>query len=367
MTAPSGESVGTACATAVETAIVGFGWWGRALADAADGTGLRVAGVVDPSAQATAEATRRGLAVWGSVEAALRDDIEALVLCSPPPVHHAQLLEGLRAGRHVFCEKPFCLTARQAREAIALAESRGLVLGVGHERRFEPPVQALVAAVAAGELGEILAVEGNFSQDRFLGLDRDDWRFDPAVSPVGPLSATGVHLLDLAVALLDEPSQVWALTSTRGSDFANGDTLVATIRFASGAGATVTASLATPFLGRVAAIGSRGWVEIVDLAHPERPAGWTVTTHLRGRERHVATTPPASGPAANLAAFVAAIRGRAAYPVPTEDLVRTVAVHDAVERSVRSGTVVTVDLAHADARAMAHGSAHAAGHDVTAT
>ena len=105
-------------------------------------------------------------------------------------------------------------------------------------------------------------------------MPRDNWRLSNSVNPAGPLSATGIHLVDLSIALLGRPTQVWARLATLGSDFANGDTLSVTLRFESGATALLGAVLATPFMGRLALQGSKGWVEIRDRSHPERLTRW---------------------------------------------------------------------------------------------
>ena len=143
------------------------------------------------------------------------------------------------------------------------------------------------ARLAAGELGTALLMEGNFSQDKFLALPADNWRLSAEDAPVGPLSATGIHLVDLSIALLGRPKEVWARLATRGSPFANGDTLGVMIAFESGAIAILTAILATPFMGRIAVYGSQGWIEIRDRTHPEHPTGWdvTVSRSRRGRRR----------------------------------------------------------------------------------
>ena len=101
----------------------------------------------------------------------------------------------------------------------------GVQLGIGHERRFEPAVIALREEIAKGTIGTVLQIEANFSQDKFFALPPDNWRLSNRFAPVGPLTATGIHLVDLAVAILGPSEAVWARLATRGSQFENGDTL----------------------------------------------------------------------------------------------------------------------------------------------
>ena len=132
------------------------------------------------------------------------------------------------------------------------------------------------------------------------------------------MTATGIHLLDLAVSLLGPAESALARVRQLGSKLANGDTLGALIGFKSGANALISAILATPFDGRFAVYGSEGWAEVRDRAHPEASEGWTLTTVLRGHERSVREFPPAQAVRANLEAFADAVVGRTAYPMSDE-------------------------------------------------
>lgn len=116
--------------------------------------------------------------------------------------------------------------------------------------------------VRSGDIGMPLVFEGNFSQDKFLSLPPDNWRLSLEHAPVGSLSATGIHLVDLPIGVMGTPTQVWANLSTRATEFENGDTLSISMVFADGGTASITAVLTTPFIGRVYVMGSEGWMEI---------------------------------------------------------------------------------------------------------
>jgi predicted dehydrogenase len=197
--------------------------------------------------------------------------------------------------------------------------------------------------VEAGELGTPLQIEANFSQDKFLSLPSDNWRLSGHDAPAGPMTATGIHLLDLAVSFLGQPVQAVARVRQLGSPLTNGDTLAAMVGFESGANALITAILATPFDGRFAIYGSKGWAEVRDKAHPESPEGWTLTSVLRGSGRKVVDFPPASAVRANLEAFAAAASGGAAYPVPQMQMVQTVAALEAIVRACASSAIEAVE------------------------
>ncbi len=343
MNAPS-----AAVAAPVRIGLLGYGWWGRTLARViAESPWMQLAALAEVHAPtreaARGDAALADCAVLETPQALLaHPGLEAVLLCTPHAQHAAQIEAAVAAGLHVFCEKPLCMTLADARRAVQACQQAGRILAVGHERRFEPEVIALRRMLAQGALGTVLQIEANFSQDKFLALPADNWRLSNAHAPVGPLTATGIHLVDLAVALLGPCASLWARLATRGSRFENGDTLGIMMAFPGGANALVSAMLATPFEGRFAVYGSQGWVEIRDRTHPESPSGWDVTVALRGQERHTRFAPPVSAVRANLEAFAQAVRGMQAYPVGADELLGTVAALEAVMQSVRTSAPITV-------------------------
>ena len=265
-----------------------------------------------------------------------------MILCSPHKHHAAQIVAAAKAGKHVFCEKPLCTGAREMEAVAQAVTAAGVQLGIGHERRFEPGIIDLRRRLAAGEFGTALLMEGNFSQDKFFALAPDNWRLSAEEAPVGPLSATGIHLMDLSIALLGRPIEVWARLAMRGSAFANGDTLGVMLAFESGATAMLTAILATPFVGRVAVFGSQGWMEIRDRTHPEHPTGWDVTVVHRGEAPATRFLPPHPSVRDNLEAFGRAVAGEAPYPVGLDEIAANVRTFEAITRSALSGRIESV-------------------------
>jgi predicted dehydrogenase len=329
----------------LDVAVVGLGWWGRTIVGLLTGSErLRPVLGVDPEPAGREWARERGLAVTADLADALRDPgIDAVLLWSPHRFHAEQIVAAAEAGKHVFCEKPFTTTVAEADVALDAVRAAGVALGIGHERRFEPAVMELQERCRSGEFGIPLVFEGNFSQDKFLSLPPDNWRLSPELAPVGPLSATGIHLVDLAVSILGEPTEVWARLSTRATTFGNGDTLSVTLGFDSGATASITAILTTPFIGRICVLGSEGWMEIRDRSHPENPTGWDVTTVRRGGEREEWVVAPNAAVRDNLERFAASIEGEGSYPVTTAEIRSTVRAFEAITRSAMSGAVERLD------------------------
>src|SRR5207302_1181827 len=137
-------------------------------------------------------------------------------------------------------------------------------------------------------------------------LPADNWRLSAKEAPAGPMTATGIHLLDLSIGVMGAADRVFASVKTLGSQLVNGDTLGILVNFKSGGNALLGAVLATPFDGRFAVYCNKGWAEVRDKAHPEAPQGWTLTVHRRGGEKTVREFSPAKAVLANREAILLA-------------------------------------------------------------
>ena len=328
----------------LNVAVIGLGWWGRIIVPLAKTSHkLRVVRAADPAPAAGAFAADHRLPL-GSFDEALRDPaVQGVVLCTPHTQHTGQIVRAANAGKHVFCEKPLALSRADVLESVAACNANGVKLAVGHEKRFEPPIIELMRLVSSGELGTPLQVEANFLQDKFLSLPPDNWRLSAKEAPAGPMTATGIHLLDLAVGVFGPAERVFASVRQLGSQLVNGDTLGILVNFKSGGNALLGAVLATPFDGRFAVYGNKGWAEVRDKAHPESPQGWTLTVQRRGQEKQAREFAPAKAVLANLEAFADAATGGAPYPVPQSEMIANVSALEAIFRSAQSGRVETVE------------------------
>jgi predicted dehydrogenase len=327
---------------ALGVAVCGLGWWGRVIVPLAKSSAkLRVVRVVDPDPAAAGFAREQNIPL-STFEESLKDPaVQGVVLCTPHTLHTEQIVAAAGAGKHVFCEKPLSLSREAVLKAVKAVNDNGVKLAVGHEKRFEPPIQEAMRLVESGELGAPLQIEANFVQDKFLSLPADNWRLSSKEAPAGPMTATGIHLLDLSVGVFGAARRVFASVKTLGSHLVNGDTLAILVEFGKGH-ALLNACLATPFDGRFAVYCSKGWVEVRDKAHPEKPEGWTLTVVPRGKEKTVKTYPPAKAVLANLEAFAEAASGGKPYPVPQEQMIANVSALEAIFKSANSGRIEEV-------------------------
>ncbi len=141
-------------------AVVGVGYWGKNLLRTfARLPTARVTHLcdLDPGRQAALKAEHPALSVTGDYAALLaRPDVAAVVLATPPSRHHAMALAALRAGKHVWVEKPLALTAADGRELVAAARAAGRVLFVDETFLYDPLVGEMKRLIDAGALGGLL-------------------------------------------------------------------------------------------------------------------------------------------------------------------------------------------------------------------
>ena len=154
------------CGRNIGVAIVGYGPLGGMGYHHGIGVreteGIELAAVADPNLERrkAAEADFPGVRCYASAsELAQDDDVEVAFVAAPPSVHAALTLDLLRAGKHVVCEKPLCLTVAEADEIIRTAAAHDRMLTVYQNRRWDPDFVALRRAVETGLLGDVFNVE----------------------------------------------------------------------------------------------------------------------------------------------------------------------------------------------------------------
>ena len=328
----------------LNVAVFGLGWWGRIIVPLIKSSSrIAVVKVVDPDPAAAGFAREQGIPLATFDEVLKDPNVRGVVLCTPHTLHTDQIVRAANASKHVFCEKPLSLSRKDVLRAVDACNQNGVKLAVGHEKRFEPPIQEAMRLLKSGEIGTPLQIEANFVQDKFLSLPADNWRLSAKEAPAGPMTATGIHLLDLSVGVFGPADRVFASVRQLGSQLVNGDTLGILVNFKGGGNALLSAILATPFDGRFAVYCNKGWVEVRDKAHPEAPQGWTLTVHKRGGEKWSKEFPPAKAVLANLEAFATAATGGAPYPVPQAEMIANVSALEAIFRSAASGQIEKVE------------------------
>lgn len=330
----------------INLAIAGYGWWGQHMVRRLDGhRDLSVALVVEPSDENRALAAQHGVETASDLEAALSDPaVDAVVLTTPNTLHEEQVVAAAAAGKHVFCEKPLGLTGASARRSVAACEAAGRVLGIGHERRFEPALLRVRSLVENGALGTIMHGEAAFSHDKLIHVPAGDWRTSKTVSPAAGMTAMGIHLTDLYISLFGRVKTVQALTADRVLGWETGDIVTVQLAFEAGMTASLSAILATPHFIRFHIFGSEQWVEVRNDTHPDTPGGVAeLSLASSGQPIRTERYDWTDTVVANLQVFAAAIRGEAVYPYTAAELVHNIEVLEAIARSAEYSETIHLD------------------------
>jgi predicted dehydrogenase len=215
---------------------------------------------------------------YGDYEALAADpDVDAVYVATPQSRHEPDTLTMLGAGKHVLCEKPFALSARQGDRMVAEARARGLFLMEAMWSRYLPAYRSLVDVIGEGRIGDPLLVEADFGFRR--PLEPDHRLFDRALGG-GALLDLGIYPIQLCSLVLGSPEHVVAdgIVGVTGVDEVNAAVLrsagerLGVVKSAIRLGMSCTARIA----------GTDGWIELPAFMHC--PNYLTVTTGA-GSER----------------------------------------------------------------------------------
>jgi predicted dehydrogenase len=225
----------------------------------------RVVAASDPSPERLTElsASLGGLRTFSDNEALLADpELDAVFIATPNAFHAPLALRALAAGKHVLVEKPFATNAVEAAAVVEQAKQSGKLLSVGMNQRFRADSQRVRALVQNGTLGHVYHAKAFWF--RRAGIPKlGTWFGKKSLAGGGALYDIGVHLLDLALFVMDrfEPISVsgqtystfgprgigeggWGLSERSHADFDVDDGATALLRFHDGATLTLDVSWA---------------------------------------------------------------------------------------------------------------------------
>ncbi len=333
----------------VRVGIVGLGYWGpniaRALAST-PGCELAYACDLDEGNRARVEGRYPGTVITDRLDDLLEDDaLDAVVIATGAPSHHALGMRVLAAGKHAFVEKPLALTVADARELVAAAEAGDRVLMVGHLLRFHPVFQRLQEIAESGALGRVLYLYTNRLN---FGKVRAD---ENALWSLAP------HDISLALALAGErPSEV----SARGEAFLRTgveDVVFGYLHFPSGLVAHLHVSWLDPHKSRkLTVVGSEGMAVFDDTeadrkltiyekaSSPSRFDTWGEFQALRTGDVRIPQLSNAEPLLQETTAFVQAIRDGHAAVASGDEGLAVVEVLNALQASLdQRGAPIALD------------------------
>lgn len=332
---------------------------------------IELAGVVDIHPERAAElVAAHGGTAFGSLSEAL-PSADVVVVCTPTGRHGEIAIAALEAGLHVIIEKPAEITVARTDEIIAAQRRAGTQVAVISQHRFDPATEVAVTAIADGELGRLTS--GVASIDWWRGqtyYNSGDWRGTWELDGGGALMNQGVHTLDLLVATLGRPVEVFAYTGTLAHERIEvEDVAVGVVRFESGAlGVLHATTAAYPGLSaRLQVHGDRGSVVIdndqlsfVHLTPRDTSAEERAYGDPNAAINQIADHPEASGAATATAGsdpgrlahdahrrqyenFLDALAGTAELRVDLETNRQSIAVITGVYESARTGRPVRLN------------------------
>jgi predicted dehydrogenase len=324
----------------MKIAVVGLGWWGtQIIACLSKSARFKILYGVDPNptAEAAALAMKAQIKITADLAEVLNDPaVEGVVLATPHAMHEEQIIVSVGAGKNVFCEKPLTMTVRGAERVVGACGKAGKVLGIGHERRWEPGFEELRGLIKSGALGRILHMDANVSHDLFTRLDASNWRLDPTHAPAGMMTAVGIHLTDLFIDFVGPAREVRAQTARMVFQPPAEDFICASFEFKSGTRATLTSLSATPFYGRFTVFGDEGWVELVHEANVDKYKP-TILTHQGGGTRRTVVHDAIDTVTLNFEAWADAVAGGVPYRFTGDQLIENIRLFEAIVKSSRQG------------------------------
>ena len=320
--------------------IVGLGWWGQTLVNGGHGKGIDF--VVSTSRTKNQKAQEfcagKGIKLVEDYDAILADkSIEGVVLATPHSQHGDQVRKAAAAGKHVFIEKPFTLTAADAQSAIDAMKKAGKVLAVGFNRRFHPNMAALRERYKDGRLGELVCIIGE--QTGYAAYAKsgpqDTWRATPDEAPAGSMTGIGIHTLDSMIGLVGKVAEVHCIATRRSAPQID-DTTSILLRFENGATGMIMSCLATAVTYRFAVFGSKGLVEITKPTLDDFKFT-PIPENAGGGKPESIQAPGFNTVEAELKAFAEAAKGGKPYPIPVGEILHGVEAFEAVVKSSKSG------------------------------
>lgn len=339
----------------IKAAIVGLGWWGKTQVEAVQGSDqikFVAATTRSLSDEALEFMKEYDIEPKQNYDEILADPaIDAVVLVTPNSQHVEQTLAAIKAGKHVFCEKPFSLDGQGAQQCIDAAAEAGLTLGVGYSRRFHPEMDSLREKVRNGDLGTILHIEATMTFPNALYLEPGAWRADVSETPCGGLTPMGVHAIDGMIDMVGEIDEVYCQSFRRAIAVEADDTTSILFRMKDGCSGYLGTMTATGGGFNFQVYGSKGFIKLEGM------------THIKGapsEERRMklfdkCTFKPVKGPAeiwqaaefdvveAALEGFAVAAQGGAPFQIAPAEIVHGSAVTEAVVKSAAAHQVVKLD------------------------
>ncbi len=321
----------------IDAAVIGLGRWGKGMVESVQGKSRRlrfIRGVSKEPEQVTDFAARHGFALSTALADVLADPrVRAVFLATPHSLHVEQIRAVAKTGRAVWCEKPLALRREEAERAIETVREMKVPFALGNNKRCFASMRELERLVRAGELGEVLHVEGNFTNEHSTRVS-GGWRDDPLESPAGGMTGAGLHVLDALVNLAGPVARVDARLFSQKPAPDPRDAAAALLTFRHGATGVLATVRAGPAFWRIHVFGTKGWAEARDET--------TLTVARMHQKPQTQTFPQVDSLAVLIEAFAETIETGKPFPVTTQQMLDVVGAFEAIVASVSEGCPIEV-------------------------
>jgi len=190
-------------------------------------------------------------------------DIDAVYVITPNALHHDAVIRVAKAGKHVICEKPMAVNAREGQEMVDACKQAGVKLLVGYRMHFEPHTLEVIRMRKAGNFGKVLFFQG---LSGFIIGDPTQWRLNPVLSGGGSIMDIGIYSINGSRYMIGE-DPVWVTaeaTKTNPVKFKPGidETIQFQLGFPGGAVASCLSTYSLNNLDRFFLNGTEGFAEL---------------------------------------------------------------------------------------------------------
>jgi predicted dehydrogenase len=321
----------------LNVAMVGLGRWGQTILNSVQGKSGRIRivhGVSKEAAIAAPLAQRHGFRLSTDLKDALADpDVEAVLLATPHSLHVEQVRTVAAAGKPVWCEKPLALTRAEAARAVAAAAQAGVPIATGNNKRCFASMRELARIVKSGELGELMHIEGHFSNEHSTRVS-GGWRDDPAESPGLGMTGAGLHVIDAFVNLAGPFRSVHARSVARKGSPDPRDAVAGLVEFKSGATGLFATVRAAPTFWRIHVFATNGSAEA-------RSEDQLIVAKIGG-VAEARTFEHVDSLRVLLECFADAVEGKAPFPVTPAQMLDVIGAFEAVLASLAQGRPVAL-------------------------
>jgi predicted dehydrogenase len=321
----------------IDAAVIGLGRWGKNIVESVQGKSKRlrfIRGVSKEPDLVRDFAAAKGFELSTELEDTIADPrVQAVFLATPHSLHVAQISAVAAAGKPVWCEKPLALTRAAAERAVVATKQAGVPFALGNNKRCFSSMRELKRVVADGVIGEILHIEGNFTNEHSTRV-KGGWRDDPRESPGGGMTGAGLHVIDAFVSLVGPIQTVDARVHSRKAPPDPRDAAAALMQFSTGATGVLATVRAAPMYWRIMVFGTKGWAE----AREET----TLTVAKVGEQPVTQIYPAVDSLGVLLEAFGDTIETGKPFPVSTAEMLDVAGAFEAIIRSMAENRPVNV-------------------------